>query len=285
MADTLGSGLAALSTPVTVLIEKIAGAVGVLYEPKRIVRKAAAEAAAAQITAFSNLEISDIQARTLQRIMYAESRKQENIEKITAQAVATLPNDAKPETLNEDWVTNFFNKCENVSDEEMQSLWANLLSGEATHPGTYSKRTVELVSMLDKNDAELFTRFCQFVWLFGTKPTPIVFNYRDEIFATAGMTLTSLWHLDDIGLINFDINSTYKKQGSGKKWMLTYFGRRTIIEFPSDSGNEIFYGNVSFTTVGAELWNVSGATPNWDFYHHIVTDWHNRGLITSSFIG
>lgn len=278
-------GLAELSKPVTVLIEKIAGAIGVLYEPKRIVRKAEAEATAAKIAAVANLEVSDMQVRALQRILNAESRKQKNIEKITAQAVATLPNHAKPETLDEDWVANFFNKCENVSDEQMQSLWAKILSGEATQPDTYSKRTIELVSTLDKKDAALFTSLCQFVWLFGTKPTLMVLNYRDGLLANAGMTFTSFLHLDDIGLIHFDVSTKFKKEGNGKQWMLTYFGRRTLIEFPSDAGNEIVYGNVSLTTVGAELFSISGATPNWDFYHYVVAEWHKMGLIISTYIG
>ena len=46
----------------------------------------------------------------------------------------------------------------------MQILWARVLAGEANAPGTYSKRTVNLLSDFDKSDAELFTKLCGFGW-------------------------------------------------------------------------------------------------------------------------
>jgi hypothetical protein len=47
--------------------------------------------------------------------------------------------------LDEDWIAHFFDKCENVSNKEMQTLWSRLLAVEATTSGTYSKRTIDLV--------------------------------------------------------------------------------------------------------------------------------------------
>jgi Protein of unknown function (DUF2806) len=48
--------------------------------------------------------------------------------------------------VNDDWITNFFDKCRIVSDEEMQQIWAKVLAVEANKPGTYSKRTVNFLS-------------------------------------------------------------------------------------------------------------------------------------------
>jgi hypothetical protein len=45
---------------------------------------------------------------------------------------------------------------------EMQNLWAQVLAGEANSPGTYSKRTVNFLSSLDKKDAAL---------IYSSKPT------------------------------------------------------------------------------------------------------------------
>ena len=54
-----------------------------------------------------------------------------------------------------------------ISDEEMQNIKSQVLSGEANSPGSFSKRTVNLLSDLDKKDAELFQTLCRFVWLIG----------------------------------------------------------------------------------------------------------------------
>jgi hypothetical protein len=42
---------------------------------------------------------------------------------------------ATPEKLEDDWITNFFDKCRLISDEEMQTLWSKVLAGEANAPG------------------------------------------------------------------------------------------------------------------------------------------------------
>lgn len=171
-----------ISKPVTVLIEKVSNAVGVLYEPRRIKKHAEAEAEADKIKALAAIELNEIQQRAIDRFVHQEVRKQENIEAITAQAAASLGEDAKVQELEEDWVAHFFKHCDTVSDKEMQSLWSRLLSGEATKPGTFSKRTVDFVASMDKKDAQLFTEFCQFCWFIsGVLPIPLIMNTDNEI--------------------------------------------------------------------------------------------------------
>lgn len=97
-----------LSKPATVLIEKVSSAVGLIYEPTHIKRKARAESEAEKIKAVAKIEVTELERRALERFVHQESRKQENIESITAQAAKALPNDAKVENLDEDWVAHFF---------------------------------------------------------------------------------------------------------------------------------------------------------------------------------
>lgn len=190
-----------LSKPATVLVEKVCNAVGVVYEPTRIKRQARAEAEAEKIKALAHIELRDIERRALERFVQQEARKQENIESITAQAAKALPAAAKVESLDEDWVAHFFKQCDEVSDREMQSLWARLLQGEATSPGTFSKRTVDFISTIDKKDAALFTAFCQFVCVVG-EPNPLIYEIDNEVYEKQGITFATLKHLDAIGLIS-----------------------------------------------------------------------------------
>jgi Protein of unknown function (DUF2806) len=221
-----------ISKPATVLIEKVSNAVGIIYEPTRIRRKAVAEAEATKIAAVAALELKEIEQRALERLVHQETRKQENIESITSQAASALPSDANVENLDEDWVAHFFKQCDTVSDKEMQSLWSRLLAGEATAPGTFSKRTVDLVSSIDKKDAALFTTFCQFLWVVGDL-CPLIFDLKEEIYSSQGITFSALKHLDSIGLISFEALSGYQRQGFGKYAHIFYFGRPTLIEFPA----------------------------------------------------
>ena len=76
---------------------------------------------------------------------------------MVAQAIPELEGDAKPDEIDNDWMTRFFEASKLVSDKEMQSLWARLLAGEANKSGTFSKRTIDQVPNLEKSDA-LFSR-------------------------------------------------------------------------------------------------------------------------------
>lgn len=270
-----------LSKPATVLVNKVCNAVGIIYEPTRIRRKALAEAEASKIAAVAAIELREIEQRALERLIYQEARKQDNIESITAQAASALPPNAKVETLEEDWVAHLFKQCDTVSDREMQSLWSSLLAGEATTPGTFSKRTVDFVSSIDKKDAALFTKFCQFVWMIGDI-SPLIYDVRSDIYTKHGITFDALKHLDAIGLISFESVSGYQKQGFGKYAHFFYYGRPTLIEFPADTGNNIEMGHVLMTSVGRELAAICGSAMNPEFYEYVISRWYQQGLILSS---
>lgn len=256
-----------LTKPASVLIEKISDAIGVLYEPRRIIKKAEAEVTAEKIKAIANIELTEIQQRGIERLIHKEARKQENIENITANAAKSLPLNSSPENLDEDWIVHFFDKCENISDTEMQSLWSSLLAGEATNPGTYSKRTIDLIATMDKKDAELFTALCQFGWSIGS-PTILIFDTTSDIYTKHGIDFSTLKHLDSIGLISFESISGYKRSGFLKATLMTYFDIPIRADFPNDKDNEIQIGQVLLTKAGRELFTICGAKRNEEFYNY-----------------
>lgn len=272
-----------LAKPATVLIEKVSNAIGVLYEPRRIRKKAEAEVEAEKIKVLAGIELNEIQQRGIERFVQQEARKQANIEAITAQAASQLDESAKTDNLEEDWIAHFFDKCDKVSDAEMQTLWSSLLAGEAQNPGTYSKRTVDFVATMDKKDAELFTNFCQFVWMVGSA-TPLIFDFENEIYTKNGINFASLKHLDAIGLISFESLSGYRRFGLPKKAVFFYYGQPTLVEFENDNNNEVQIGKVLFTKAGLELINICGAKRSQEFYENSVSELSKQGLILSSLL-
>ncbi|MFT7015800.1 MAG: hypothetical protein ACJAY7_001746 [Pseudohongiellaceae bacterium] len=272
-----------LAKPATVLIEKVSNAVGVLYEPRRIRKRAEAEADAEKIKALAGIELSEIQQRGIERLVQQEARKQENIENITAEAAGQLPPNAKTENLEEDWIAHFFDKCENVSNKDMQSLWSRLLAGEATNPGTYSKRTVDFVATMDRGDAELFTRFCQFTWVVG-EPTPLIFESGDAIYTDNGINFSALKHLDAIGLISFESATGYRRHGYGKETIIFYYGQPTRVVFPAEKNNQIELGKALFTQAGKELVSICGAKRNQEFYEYAIDKLSKKNLVLSSML-
>lgn len=273
-----------LSKPATVLIEKVSSAVGLIYEPYHIKRVARAETEADKIRALAKIELTQLEQRAIERMVQQEARKQDNIEQITAQAASELPSDAKVESLSEDWVAHFFKQCDTVSDKEMQSLWARLLSGEATKPGTFSKRTVDFVSSIDKKDAQLFSTFCQFLWFFGDL-MPLIYETENDIYTKQGITFSALKHLDSIGLVSFESTTGYVRKGYGKRAVVHYYGRPVVLEFSKEEANQLDIGKVLLTSVGKELAPICGSRRNEAFYEYVIEHWFKENLVLSTLVG
>ena len=269
--------LGELTKPATILIEKISNAAGVLYEPRRIRNiekvKADAKADAALIEAKSEIEITDLHQRAKQRRIEEDAQHQKRMEDITAQALPQLNENAKPNSIENDWLINFFDKCRLVADNEMQELWSRVLAGEANAPGTYSKRTVNFLSDLDKGEAELFTKLCGFSWMTKGDVVPLVFDTQAEIYNKDGINFNALSHLDSIGFIQFGNLSGFAIEKLSKRFAISYGRRTLILEMPSDADNEIGVGKVLLTRVGQELAPICGSKPVEGFWEYVKDQW------------
>ncbi|MCI2424793.1 DUF2806 domain-containing protein [Candidatus Acetothermia bacterium] len=269
-----------LSKPAVVLIEKISSAVGGLFKPYQIVRVARAEAEAERIRAEANIQISDLQRRAFHRWLDEEAKKQRNMEEITRQALPQLDDTSNPRQVEDDWITNFFDKCRLISDSEMQSLWSRILAGEANSPGSFSKRTVNYLSSLDKADAQLFTNLCKFDWWIG-EVTPLLYDVEAEVYNKWGINFTSLKHLDSIGLIQFESLAGYRHVNLPKVLNVFYYGTPTVLEFKNEANNDMNIGHVLLTKVGKELAPTCGSQPDAEFQQYILKKWKEMGYINS----
>ena len=127
MSDNPIMNIGDLAKPATALIEKIADAGYILYEPHRIKAAAKAKAEAAEIEAKSQIEITDLHRRAMHRWIEEEAQHQKNMEDTTTKAFNQLNEDADPHAIDDDWIVKFFDKSRLVSDDKMQDLWAGIL--------------------------------------------------------------------------------------------------------------------------------------------------------------
>ena len=272
-----------LGKPIDTLINKISDATGVLYEPRRIRRRAEAEseaaitsakaeAAADIIKVESEIEITDLHRRAEQRRIEENVRHQKNIEDIIDEAEPHLDEEAKPDAVEDDWFANFFDKCRIVSDSEMQSLWSRVLAGEANAPGTYAKRTVNLIAELDKSDAELFTKLCGFGWIVRSF-VPLVFDEQVEIYKCHGINFNTLSHLESIGLVHFAGPNNFKRFNLPKKCFAHYYDKLLLLELPEAADNALGIGKTRLTKIGEELAPICGSKPVAGFYDYVKDQW------------
>ena len=268
-----------ISKPADTLIKKVASAVGCIYEPYQIKRIAKAEAEASLIRATGDIQVKELQRRAIQRLVDEEARKQTNIEQITAKALPLLEHNSKPEEIEDDWITDFFDKCRLVSDEEMQSLWSKVLSGEANKPGSYSKRTVNFISCLDKSEAMLFSNLCGFICNMDGQFIPIIYDVKNEIYKKNGIYFMALNNLESIGLIKYDNLAGFQLMKLPKTFSVLYYGQSIIFEMPNDDDNSIDVGSVLLTKLGKELAPICGSQPVNGFKEYILEYWKSKNYI------
>lgn len=124
IAEVAGS----VVTPITKLIECISGALGKTFEPRRMKKKAEAEAERIKILSealrencdipitinsneisLSTTDYDDFLKRTQTRMAYQELKKQQNIENVANKAVAVLADEeaVAPDPVDQDWLMRF----------------------------------------------------------------------------------------------------------------------------------------------------------------------------------
>ena len=278
MSDNPLIKLGDLTKPATVLIEKISEAVGGVFKPWQIVRVAKAEAVADQLRAESHIQISELQQRALRRFLVEEGKKQSNIEDITEKALPLLSEESKPQDIEDDWITNFFDKSRIISDSEMQQLWSRVLASEANAPGSFSRRTVNLISDLEKRDAELFAALCGFAWMIGSV-TPLVFEAYDALYERHGLNFDQFRHLESLGLIQLEYLGAFTKLRMPKKITVSYFGRFVELTLPNERDNRLITGRVLLTQAGQELARVCGAKHVDGFFETIFKQWEDQSFM------
>lgn len=272
-------GIGDLGKPATVLIEKISDAVGGIFRPCQVVRLAKAEAEAERIRAESQIAITDLHRRAFHRWLDEEAKKQSNMEEITRQALPLLEDKAEPDKIEDDWITNFFDKSRLISDSDMQVLWSKILAGEANSPGRFSKRTVNFLSSLDKSDAKLFTDFCTFCWAIMDSLVPLVMDVQDDVYQNHGLSFSVAKHLDSIGLISFNSVTGYALKKLGPDLTAYYYGQPTYLKFAAEQNNDLDIGSVLLTKIGQELASISGSKPDSEFREYVLAKWRGSGLV------
>jgi hypothetical protein len=282
-------GTTAIPNSVAKLIDTIGAQIGLFLEPTHIRRKGKAEAdvtvAKAKAAADSvivelknRLVVQDIQDRADERIRRRETKRQKNIEAIAAQAARELPESASEEPVDDDWITQFFNHCQDVSNEQMQHLWARLLAGEVVKPGSFSLRTLALVQVMNTEDADIFTRFCSMLWDTPQGLTPIVPDL-DKVRSMPGveMEFMDFVRLQSLGLITLEAIAGFALNFIKSHGILLLIYSRQQHVLRTQDAQRLPVGKALLTEVGKELAVIAGSSPNEEYRSWVVSNFREQG--------
>jgi hypothetical protein len=66
------------------------------------------------------------------------------------------------EEIDDDWLNFFARVAEDKNSEELQSLFGKILAGEVKRPGSFSLRTLQIMAVISKSDAENLSKLLSF---------------------------------------------------------------------------------------------------------------------------
>lgn len=106
------------------------------------------------------------QEKIAQYVLARNNQKIENVGNVVSKAKQQFTIDEKVsnEPVDKDWMNRFLNIAEDISDNELQELWARVLAGEVKHPKSYSLRTLEVLKNISKEEAEIIVKNAVFVY-------------------------------------------------------------------------------------------------------------------------
>jgi Protein of unknown function (DUF2806) len=183
------------------LVRGIARLAGAAFEKWVTTREA--EAAAARIAVETKTEIDRKKAltgnrrqseleeinhqalleRRLLRLRHELAREQANLEAISLRSLQLTegnPGAEKARELDDDWMFTFARYAQNVSDKDIQELWARILSSAAIEgKQRLSPPSLQAMSLMDKKTADNFKNFCATIAAFGFCP-PTETPYQNE---------------------------------------------------------------------------------------------------------
>ena len=210
----------------------------------------------ARMTSLRRINESELPEEQKQQLAfwhYVKADEQKNMVSTVEKAIPQLTEDAKPEDVEPDWYRHFFNRQCSVSDLQMQEIWARILAGEASQPGSFSKRTLSILSDFDKSEAEVFAKLCGFCWKIDidSELVPLIVEGVNEnpIYSRHDITFSALTHFQTIGLLQFGYLSPWRYRSNDFR-SITYFGRKLEL---LDVGKELQFGYGHFSVCGREL--------------------------------
>ena len=280
-----------LVSPCEKLMNMVGSAIGKAYEPRHTRKMADAHAYELSTIGVVMREFADIKTsyengdialitedfqrlmqRTENRLALQEITKQQNIENVIDKAYELLESENENAVTNEpvdqDWTRRFFNITGDVSNSEMQEVWARILSGEIKRPGSFSMRTLETIRNISTEEAQAFQRIVPLIVHHGS----VYFALSDnDTLKKYGSSFVDVMLLDECGLM--DSSGTLSLNlsiGKDKPEGLLSDTLLVLIRGKDEENVKIHIGIHTLTKAGLELFKILEHEINEDYIAQVA---------------
>jgi hypothetical protein len=183
-----------------------------------------------------------------------------------------MPKDAKPDGLGVDWISYFFKHCQDVSETEMQTLWARVLAKEATRPGAFSRRTLTFLAALSREEAEDIAHLFNHA-IFIDDEMRVVNSNNQKWWTSALPKAGIVPFLLDLGVLHSHDYLVRKDLGS---IAIIRYSRNNIILAEPDL-KQFSQNTAGFTDLGKEIYRICDHQPDEKFLASMIDLWTDLG--------
>lgn len=250
-------------------------------EGRSIVSRALAEEVAARARADPA-----IVGRAMNRFLSDELESQARLESIAVlaledlsqepQASAEKQDGATAEEVSDDWLRRYAAFAKDVSEADLQRVWARILAGEIKRPGSFSVRTMRFIAEMDKEVAATFQELARLQFSGNAL-------YAPHGQWTEGPNYIKMKVLQDHGLISEIPGVSHRPVKSNESGAAFVWGSNIGLVLKCEPGVSFNVPVVLLTQVGKEALRLLPPTDE----VKVLTDiaHANRGLAATAHIG
>ncbi|MFM2591076.1 TIGR03899 family protein [Vibrio sp. TBV020] len=231
------------------------------------------------------LQAESPQKTTIERALIREKKRKELRQKNLEQILKLAHVSCKDETAgdpDQDWLYRFFDMAQEVHNQAMQRLWAQVLKREVTNPGSTSMKALKVLQDMTPKEAQILQRAASLACSFGgDNSRKLLVGYRAQggIFSFGKRNVTgninvgnfqlpysSLLVLFELGLMH----GTELESGEielDTPLPLTYQGKQLSLQAHNKGVRLLYY---RFSPTGNELCKLLGNKPNSQYYDQLV---------------
>ena len=234
-----------------------------------------------------------IAERAIRRERLVLLKQQQNLENIITKAISYCNDENAVNKTDHDWFTSFIPLAENISNKTMQGLWAKILAGEISRPGTFSLKALKVFRNMSIYDAKLFGKACSLAChstntkhyriFVGSAQQPSLFNLFDKQrqqvinLNNFGLSFGDILSLAENHLIFNQESETHLFNKNGSLAM-DFNGIPLIFTATKENCVLSFY---KFTQAGTELARLINDAPEMDYLQSLKTQLSHHFSIQS----
>lgn len=256
-----------------------AAAAQVYMEAARIIADGLQVIAQKLIESGTPKEFANVQAYEI----YRGAQKLSSVGKSLSYAEENLEDGRTYTMPDKSFINDFVSAVESVSDEEILELFGKVLAGEMESQGSFSKRTLNILSCMSAAEARNFKKLCSYSTSDSTGLAEVPIVRRDNgstgSFNDRSILFIDLMELEAIGLYKSDAAFNIKMKPGDD--LVLHTAKHTIRISPGDNATTFSIDGGSFTRYGVELSKLCEIGTA-DGLEDLICEWaSDRGLTSS----